>query len=297
MHQLIIIIPLLVNIAFITLFERKILSYAQLRKGPNKVRIIGLMQPLADAVKLFIKEVTLIKDRNKAIFLISPSLGIRITLILIRCIPSGYLINPLFLGIMLLVIIRLGVFPIFLEGWSSFSQYAYLGALRRIAQTISYEISLALLLFSVFIFSNKFSVSGATEKKLINILLLSPLIILLFISAVAETNRTPFDFAEGESELVSGFNTEYGAGTFALIFIAEYGIIIFFRLLLRILITQITLVHPLTLRLALLFIFLWVWLRATYPRFRYDKLLNLAWKSILPIRIILISYFTCHLLI
>lgn len=250
------IIPLLVNIAFITLFERKILSYSQLRKGPNKVRVIGLLQPIADAVKLFIKELILIKDSNKALFIIRPSLGIIITLILISRIPSGYQIGAPYLGILVLVIIRLGVFPIFLEGWRSFSQYAFLGALRRIAQTISYEIRLALLLFSVFIFSNKFSVGIATEKKLINILLLSPLIILLFVSAVAETNRTPFDFAEGESELVSGFNTEYGAGRFALIFIAEYGIIIFFSLILTLLLTQITLLTPPSLIFRIILIFL-----------------------------------------
>ena len=256
LSQLMLIIPLLVNIAFITLFERKILSYSQLRKGPNKVRVMGLIQPIADAVKLFIKELILVKDRNKIIFLVSPSLGIAITLVLIRRVPSGYQIGPPFLGLLILVIISLGVFPIFLEGWRSFSQYAFLGALRRIAQTISYEISLALLLFSVFIFSNKFSVGIATEKKLINTLLILPLLVILLISAIAETNRTPFDFAEGESELVSGFNTEYGSGTFALIFMAEYGIIIFFSLFIALLTTQLPLGAPPSLALSLTLMFL-----------------------------------------
>ena len=282
---LLLLIPVLVNVAFFTLLERKILGYSQRRKGPNKVSWGGVLQPFADAVKLFTKEWALPAGANALIFWLSPVLGIFLVLALWCLIPLSRV--PLKWDISLLLLLTLmglNLYPLLVAGWASNSKYATVGALRGVAQTVSYEISLALIILRLILFRSKLHLYGWVEGLRIThfTLLAIPLLILWLISCVAETNRTPFDFAEGESELVSGFNIEYGAGGFALLFIAEYARIIFLRLLRALLLSG-----ALYLRFTRVLVrtrvgFWWVWLRATYPRYRYDILINLAWKAILP---------------
>ena len=190
----------------------------------------------------------------------------------------------LFSAVLMIIIIRINVYPLLLMGWSSNNKYSILGGLRRVAQTISYEISFALIIISVLILTNSLRLDMISKTKIFySLILVSPLIFLFWlISRIAETNRTPFDFSEGERELVSGFNTEYGAGGFALIFIAEYGRIYF----LRIVSSQIFCPNNRFLYVRLftrVIIFSWVWIRRTFPRYRYDLLINLAWKRLLPI--------------
>ena len=275
----------LINIAFITLFERKILGYSQSRLGPNKPSFAGLLQPMADAVKLFLKTHFSPGRTHKLIFFLGP----RISLILVFWV---WLVAPLkfdtrfflFSAILIIIIISINVYPLLLIGWSSNNKYSMLGGLRRVAQTISYEIRFALIIITVLILANSLRLDIISKTKIFySLIVISPLIFLFWvISRVAETNRTPFDFSEGERELVSGFNTEYGAGGFALIFIAEYGRIYF----LRIISSQIFCPSNrfLFVRVfARIIIFRWVWLRRTFPRYRYDLLINLAWKRLLPI--------------
>jgi len=277
----------LINVAFITLFERKILGLRQSRKGPNKVSFWGILQPFADAVKLFLKQKLIPFSRNFRLFLLSPLLALVFILILWSLISFKKFELRFSLSILFfLIILRINVYPLIITGWASNRKYSLIGAIRGVAQTISYEVSLALIILGVLRFSISLRVLiNSLINKNVSFLLFSPLFILWIISCVAETNRTPFDFAEGESELVSGFNTEYGSGVFALIFIAEYGII----LLLRIMRVNLFLYRTVSSIFPIIWIiilrFLWIWLRATYPRYRYDILINLAWKSVLPLTI------------
>ena len=277
-------VPVLVNVAFITLLERKILGLRQLRKGPHKVRLIGILQPFRDAIKLFSKEVFIPYTANTKQFIISPILSL---LVVLRVFMSFPLLENNFClrirVIFLYMVIRINVYPLVVRGWSSNRKYALIGRIRGIAQTVSYEVMFALaLLFFLFL---RFSLNLVLLSKINSLWLKSlvflPVVAIIFISSVAETNRTPFDFAEGESELVSGFNVEYGRVMFAIIFIAEYARILFMRILLSVLFFRATnslVAYLITTSL----VFLWVWFRATYPRHRYDKLMNLAWKVYLP---------------
>lgn len=277
----------LVAIAFYTLLERKLLGYYQLRKGPNKVILIGLPQPFADAIKLFVKEQTKPKIINKIPFLLAPALALILTLLLWTIYPHHFPSLILSFGVLyFLCVSRLNVYSTFIAGWCSNSKYALLGSLRRIAQTISYEVSISLILLTCLILHHSININ------LINIniaswiiLLLFPIILLWFITNLAETNRTPFDLAEGESELVSGFNTEYRSATFALIFIAEYANILIIRLLTSTFfignIQSINRFILVTITIAIASLF--VWIRASFPRIRYDKLIYLTWKCFLPL--------------
>ena len=226
----------MLNVAFITLLERKILGYSQYRLGPNKVRVIGVLQPIADAVKLFRNQLESPFRRNYILFFFSPVIRVFFILLLWSVIPviTGFHIF-IFSIILFLVIIRFGVYPLLLRGWASNRKYALLGGLRGVAQTISYEIRLALILLIFLIYFNNYNLEYIVFKSLkISLIILSPLLIIFWVvSCLAETNRTPFDFSEGESELVSGFNIEYGSGGFALIFIAEYARIFFLSRLTR----------------------------------------------------------------
>lgn len=286
-----IILPILVRVAFVTLLERKILGLSQYRKGPNKVRFWGLLQPIADAVKLFVKELILLEERNKILFVGGPTLAIFLFLWIASNIPTSISRGAAQSGVLVLVIISIGIYPLFIAGWRSNRKYSLLGGIRGVAQTISYEVALALFVFTFFCRYQDYNLNLMISNSPNRFIFLIPLLVILFICLVAETNRTPFDFAEGESELVSGFNTEYGGGLFALIFMAEYGIIIFFSLFLAVL-SQTGMFYQLkTLILRLGFMVLWIWFRRTYPRYRYDKLLNLAWKSFLPWALIFLLYF------
>ena len=286
-------ILVLVAIAFFTLMERKILGVSQSRKGSNNLVFLGLLQPFADAIKLFSKEITFMSYSNKVLFFFSPVFSLFLILLLWVTIPFFRLfISIQFRFILLLTILRIGLYPLLVSGWSSNSKYALLGSLRGGAQTISYEIRLALLLLSVLVLGKRTSIfSLANNKMTIYLfLLLLPVTILWLISCVAETNRTPFDFSEGESELVSGFNVEYASFGFALIFMAEYGIILFFSIITASMYFSGT--HKFSMVLiAMVIRFWWVWLRATYPRYRYDKLINLAWKRFLPLSLGLVIFF------
>ena len=283
-------ICILLSVAFFTLLERKGLGYFQVRKGPNKVGFIGLPQPLADAAKLFTKELTKPTLANQSPYLIAPALSLILALLLWQIYPLTRTRTIYTWGILLFLCVpSLNVYGILLAGWASSSKYALLGAIRAIAQTISYEVRLALiLLFSLFLTSQFNILLIPSFFNLIwPAIIMLPVALIWFVSCIAETNRAPFDFAEGESELVSGFNVEYSAGGFALIFMAEYANILVIRILSRvlfwggnkILFLEIDIIIVLK---TFLFSFLFIWFRATLPRFRYDLLIQLAWKAFLP---------------
>ena len=279
----------LIAIAFYTLIERKFLGYFQLRKGPNKVGIAGIPQPFADAIKLFVKEQSIPLSSNRSPFIIAPVLGLILTLILWAIYPHA---NPAifitFGALYFLCVSRMNVYTTFLAGWCSNSKYALLGALRGVAQTISYEVRISLILLSALILHSQIDLSIISSNLLSwVIVIISPLAIMWLITNLAETNRTPFDFAEGESELVSGFNVEYRRGIFALIFIAEYANILIIRLLSVIFFTGFIpiLTNLLLVTKTIIIATIFVWIRATMPRIRYDNLIYLTWKEFLPIRL------------
>lgn len=284
-RSLILIICVIVSVAFLTLLERKVLGYIQIRKGPNKIGYFGILQPFCDAIKLFTKEQILPFLSNRIIYYFSPIFSLFLSLFIWLCIPFLVKLYSFNLGVLFFFCcIRFGVYIVILAGWSSNSAYALLGSLRSIAQTISYEVALVLMLLSVLFLIGRFNLIyfELYQKNLWFLILFFPIGLIWIISSLAETNRTPFDFAEGESELVSGFNVEYGAGGFALIFLAEYASILFIRMLFSILFLG-SQVYSFFFFIKLNIIaFLFIWVRGALPRYRYDKLMNMAWKRYLP---------------
>nr|YP_010507435.1 NADH dehydrogenase subunit 1 [Dracogyra subfuscus]UXG19106.1 NADH dehydrogenase subunit 1 [Dracogyra subfuscus] len=282
---------ILLGLAFFTLLERKGLGYMQVRKGPNKVGIMGLPQPLADAAKLLTKEMSKPGMVNQLPYYAAPILSLILALMLWQLFPSDFAVLLMKMSLLFfLCVSSMNVYGTLLAGWGSNSKYALLGAIRAIAQTISYEVSLALiLLFSLFISLSLELLQVNDHQAMVwFIFIFSPMSLVWFVSCIAETNRAPFDFAEGESELVSGFNVEYGAGGFALIFMAEYANILLMSLLTSCLFfggpyfLSIHFNSILCLKV-LFFCFTFVWVRVTLPRFRYDLLMNLTWKGFLPL--------------
>nr|ADB93528.1 NADH dehydrogenase subunit 1 [Potamopyrgus antipodarum] len=284
-------ICVLLAVAFFTLLERKGLSYMQIRKGPNKVGIAGLPQPLADAAKLLTKEIAKPTSANYSPYFLAPVFSFILALLLWQLYPSLYSSGYFKWGILFfLCVSSLNVYGTLLAGWASNSKYALLGSLRAIAQTISYEVSMALiLLFPLFTLATLsfIELSESQESIWLSFLML-PVSFIWFVTCIAETNRAPFDFAEGESELVSGFNIEYGAAGFALIFLAEYANILVMSLFSAVLFfggtSNFFFFSDIAFTLKILFFaFLFIWVRASYPRFRYDLLMSLTWKAFLPV--------------
>nr|YP_009050037.1 NADH dehydrogenase subunit 1 [Cheracebus lugens]AGK43616.1 NADH dehydrogenase subunit 1 [Cheracebus lugens] len=300
-NLLLLIIPALIAMAFLTLTERKILGYMQFRKGPNIVGPYGTLQPIADAMKLFTKEPLLPTASTTTLYIIAPTLALSIALLLWTPLPMPLPLINFNLGLLfILATSSLAVYSILWSGWASNSKYALIGALRAVAQTISYEVTLAIILLSVLLMSGSFNLHSliTTQEHLWLLLPSWPLAMMWFISTLAETNRAPFDLTEGESELVSGFNIEYAAGSFALFFMAEYMNII----MMNALTTTIFLAAPhmlttpelytmnfMTKTLMLTALFLWI--RSAYPRFRYDQLMYLLWKKFLPLTLALCMWY------
>nr|YP_010265237.1 NADH dehydrogenase subunit 1 [Allodia protenta]UIP57108.1 NADH dehydrogenase subunit 1 [Allodia protenta] len=292
--SLMLIILVLVGVAFLTLMERKVLGYAQIRKGPNKVGMLGIPQPFSDAIKLFSKEQTYPMMSNYLSYYFSPIFSLFVSLLIWLCMPYFVKMYSFNLGLLFfLCCTSTGVYMVMIAGWSSNSNYALLGGLRAVAQTISYEVSLSLILLSLIFLVGGYNLSlfSLYQKYVWMIIINFPLSLVWMASSLAETNRTPFDFAEGESELVSGFNVEYSSGGFALIFLAEYASILFMSMLFTVLFLGAD-IFSFYFYLKLTFIsFVFIWVRATLPRFRYDKLMYLAWKSFLPFSLNYLLFF------
>ncbi|HUZ75088.1 MAG TPA: NADH-quinone oxidoreductase subunit NuoH [Stellaceae bacterium] len=295
-----IIVPLLLAVAYLTYAERKVLAAAQLRKGPNVVGPFGLLQPIADGAKLLFKETVIPSGANRIVFVAAPILTFVLSLVAWAVIPfdRGMVIADINVGVLyLFAISSLGVYGIIMAGWSSNSKYAFLGALRSAAQMVSYEVSIGFVMVSVLLCVGSLNLSAVVEaqRHVWFCLPLLPMFVVFFISCLAETNRSPFDLPEGESELVAGFFVEYSAMTFALFYLGEYANMILMSAMTSILFLGGWLAPfgfpPFTwvpgpiwfaLKIALvLFCFLWV--RATFPRFRYDQLMRLGWKVFLPL--------------
>lgn len=278
----------ILSIAFFTLLERKVLGYRQTRKGPNKVNLMGLPQPIADVLKLFSKQQIRPTLSNSFPFIIAPALSLLIRLTLWNLYNStSPIILIIYSSLFFLAVSSLNVYGTLIAGWSSNSKYALLGAIRAVAQTISYEVSIALILLFPLIIINSINLLNFSNPQIWLVIILFPTAILWFVTTLAETNRAPFDFAEGESELVSGFNVEYGSGGFALLFVAEYLNILLISILSAVLfigrISALFFTRDLLLWLkSSLFIVMFLWARAALPRLRYDQLINLTWKYFLP---------------
>nr|YP_010409947.1 NADH dehydrogenase subunit 1 [Alouatta seniculus puruensis]URH15300.1 NADH dehydrogenase subunit 1 [Alouatta seniculus puruensis]URH15443.1 NADH dehydrogenase subunit 1 [Alouatta seniculus puruensis]URH15846.1 NADH dehydrogenase subunit 1 [Alouatta seniculus puruensis]URH15885.1 NADH dehydrogenase subunit 1 [Alouatta seniculus puruensis] len=300
-NLLLLIIPALIAMAFLTLMERKVLGYMQFRKGPNMVGPYGMLQPFADAMKLFTKEPLLPTTSTTTLYVIAPTLALSIALLMWSPLPMPYSLINFNLGLLfMLATSSLAVYSILWSGWASNSNYPLIGALRAVAQTISYEVTLAIILLSTLLMSGSFNLHSLISTQEHSWLLLPswPLAMMWYISTLAETNRAPFDLTEGESELVSGFNIEYAAGSFALFFMAEYMNII----MMNALTTTIFLATPYSMNLpelytmnfmtkALLLTTLFLWIRTSYPRFRYDQLMHLLWKNFLPLTLALCMWY------
>nr|YP_010926042.1 NADH dehydrogenase subunit 1 [Litostrophus scaber]WKF19542.1 NADH dehydrogenase subunit 1 [Litostrophus scaber] len=276
------IVCVLVGVAFFTLLERKLLGYIQIRKGPNKVGMFGLIQPFADALKLFIKQLNIPYVGNFGVFFLSPGLMLMNMLFLWTVYPFfGGGVDFMLGALFFLCIVGLSVYWLFGSGWSSNSSYGLLGALRGGAQTVSYEVSMAMIFIGVGMLGMSYGIFEYWWFQLYvyGMFMVIPLGVCWVVSFFAEANRSPFDFAEGESELVSGFNVEYSGGLFALLFMAEYGMMMFMGILSAFMFFGGWLWGV----FSLMFIILFLWVRGSFPRYRYDKLMYLIWSSYLPV--------------
>jgi NADH-quinone oxidoreductase subunit H len=297
---LVIVVPLLIAVAYLTYAERKVIGAMQIRKGPNVVGPFGLLQPMADGIKLFLKETIIPTSANKGVFLLAPCVTFLLSLIAWAVIPfgEGMVLADINVGILyLFAISSLAVYGILMSGWASNSRYAFLGAVRSAAQMVSYEVSMGFVIITVLLCVGSLNLSDIVmaQKNVWFIIPLLPMAVVFFISILAETNRHPFDMPEAEAELVAGYNVEYSAMTFALFFLGEYAFMILMAAMFAILFLGGWLppmdIAPLNMipgpiwfgaKIAFgLFIFLWV--RATFPRYRYDQLMRLGWKVFLPL--------------
>ncbi len=296
---LLVVVPLLISVAMLTYFERKVIGAIQLRKGPNVVGPFGLLQPFADALKLLTKETIVPTGANRVVFMMAPMLTLLLSLVAWAVIPFGYglVLADINVGVLyLFAISSLGVYGIIMAGWASNSKYAFLGAMRSAAQMVSYEVSIGFVIITVLLCVGSLNLSDIVmaQKTVWFAIPLFPMFIIFFVSALAETNRSPFDLPEGESEIVAGYFVEYSSMSFAMFFLGEYAAMILMSGMTTILFLGGWLppfdIAPLNWipglvwfalkTAACLFVFLWV--RATMPRYRYDQLMRLGWKVFLP---------------
>ena len=300
-----IILPLILSVAYLTLAERRVIGLMQRRKGPNVVGPMGLLQPIADAVKLIFKEFVLPSESNKATFILAPMITFVLALIGWAVIPfdQDLVLANINVGVLyILAMSSLGVYGIIIAGWASNSKYAFLGAIRSASQMISYEVSIGLVIITTLLYTGSLNLVDIVEKQrdmpLTMQILLFPMMIVFFISALAETNRHPFDLPEAEAELVAGYNVEYSSMSFALFFLGEYANMILVSAMTVVLfmggylppfgIEALKIIPGIIWFLLkicfLLFCFLWI--RATLPRYRYDQLMRLGWKVFLPMSLL-----------
>ncbi|MDZ7790214.1 MAG: NADH-quinone oxidoreductase subunit NuoH [Xanthomonadales bacterium] len=308
---MIIILPVTIGVAYFTYFERKVLGYMHSRRGPNRIGPLGLLQPFADVFKMLFKELIVPTNASKFLFLLAPLLSLAPALAAWAVVPfdDWLVLADIDAGLlMILALTSMGVYGILLGGWASNSKYALIGGLRAAAQTVSYEIAMGFALVGVIVLSGTLNLTAIVEAQAGNIftwywLPLLPLFVIYFVSGVAETNRAPFDVAEGESEIVAGFHVEYSGAGFAVFFLAEYANMILISALASLLfvggwlspfagipVVGDTLlgeggVHWFLLK-TVVFCFLFLWFRATFPRYRYDQIMRLGWKVFIPITIV-----------
>jgi len=303
-----IIVPLLLSVAYLTLAERKVIGYMQVRMGPNRVGFRGLLQPIADVVKLFMKEIIVPTGANKIVFILAPIITLAPAFIAWSVIPFSpeVVLANVDAGLLfIMAIASMGVYGVVMAGWASNSKYAFLGSLRCAAQIVSYEIAMGFALVGVLMLSGSLNLVTIVQTQQgpggflqWNWLPLLPLFVIYFISGVAETNRAPFDVAEGESEIVAGFHVEYSGVTFAMFFLAEYANMILIATLAAIMFlggwlpplpfapfTWVPGFFWLAAKVAFVLL-LFLWLRATFPRYRYDQIMRLGWKVFIPITIV-----------
>jgi NADH-quinone oxidoreductase subunit H len=299
LETLAVLVPLLIAVAYLTLMERKVMAAMQRRRGPNVNGAFGLLQAFADAIKMIVKETVIPAGANRGLFLFAPFLTFSLAMVAWAVIPTGngLAVANINVGILyLLAISSLGVYGILIAGWASNSKYAFLGGLRSAAQMVSYEVSIGLVIVSVLLAVGSLNLNDIVlaQRHVWFCLPMFPMFIVFFISALAETNRAPFDLPEGESELVAGFFVEYSSLAFGLFFLGEYANMILMSSMVSILflggwlpplgIAPLTWIPgPLWLIFKILFcLFVFIWVRATFPRYRYDQLMRLGWKVFLP---------------
>lgn len=304
-HIMLIVLPLIVAVAYLTYAERKVIALMQMRKGPNVTGFLGLLQPIADAVKLMFKETIIPTRSSKVLFLMAPMLTFILALIGWAVIPVGekLMLADINVGVLyLFAISSLGVYGIIIAGWASNSKYAFLGAIRSAAQMVSYEVSIGLVVITVLLMTGSLNLSEIVLNQQGMVwwkqLLLLPMMVVFFISILAETNRHPFDLPEAEAELVAGFNVEYSSMAFALFFLGEYANMILMSGMMVILflggwlppfaVESLNFIPgPVWFCLKIAFVlFVFLWVRATFPRYRYDQLMRLGWKIFLPLTLL-----------
>jgi NADH-quinone oxidoreductase subunit H len=294
---------LLICVAYLTLFERKIIASMQIRKGPNVNGPFGLLQPLLDGIKLLLKEPIVPSNANKILFFLAPVITFSLAVMAWAVIPFGGFsaIANINAGVMyLLAISSLGVYGIIIAGWSSGSNYPFLGAMRSVSQMISYEVSMGLVLISVILLSGSLNLKQIVlaQQGMWYVVPLFPAFVIFFISTVAETNRHPFDLPEAEAELVAGFNTEYSSMGFAAFFLGEYANMILMSTMTTLFFlggwlpihSSLSFIHPFIWMCAkvIFLLFVFVWIRAALPRYRYDQLMRLGWKVFLPLSLLIV---------
>ena len=299
LQTLALLVPVLIGVAYLTYAERKVLAAIQLRKGPNVVGPFGLLQPFADAIKMLTKETIIPSGANRVLFMMAPMLTFILAMLAWAVIPvnDGWAIADINVGVLyLFAISSLGVYGIIIAGWASNSKYAFLGALRSAAQMVSYEVSMGFVLVTVLLCAGSLNLTDIVraQTRVWFFIPLFPMFVIFFISALAETNRAPFDLPEGESEIVAGFFVEYSSMSFGLFFLGEYANMILMSAMTSILflggwLPPLSLIPftwipgPIWLILKICFcLFVFIWVRGTFPRYRYDQLMRLGWKVFLP---------------